>query len=96
MWMKSKNASWEVEGQVYERVEGALVEGEQWRLANVAKGRQDRRLHRRILTMLSAALAWLAVRAQATVLRLRGVPNRDQEQSRGAVVDRSPSRTVRY
>jgi hypothetical protein len=92
--MKSEHACWEVEGQVYERVDRALVESEKWRLGNVAKGCRERRLRRRILTTLSAAWAWLAVRGQATVLRLRGVPDGDQDQSRGAVVDRSPLRTA--
>jgi hypothetical protein len=65
MWMQSKNASWEAEGQVEERIGKALAEGAQWRLANVAKGNRDWHLRKRMLTTLSASLAWLATRAKA-------------------------------
>lgn len=94
MWMESKNATWEAEGQAYERVDKALAEGEQWRLANVAKGNRNRHLRRRILTSLSAGLAWLAAHAEAALLPLRGAPNGDQEQSRGTRAERSPAQSA--
>jgi hypothetical protein len=65
MWMQEKQATWEAEGQVEERIGKAYAEGEQWRLANVARGKQRGQLRKRILAMLSGGLAWLAARAKA-------------------------------
>ena len=36
MWMKSRNANWEVEGQVHERIQNVMHESQQARLMKVA------------------------------------------------------------
>ena len=91
MWMQSKYASWEAEGEVEERIGKALAEGEQWRLANVARGSRDRHLRRRILATLSAGLARLGAHAEAVLLPLRGGSQSDQGYGGSAKAERSPA-----
>ena len=94
MWMKTRFAQWEVEGQVRERVNRALTECEQGRLEKTARGDPARRMLGRILTTFSAGLAWLPVRAEAALLSLRGCPDGGQDRSKSSTVERSPSRTA--
>ena len=91
MWMQQKQATWEAEGQVEERIEKAYAEGEQWRLANVARGNQGSNLRRRILTALGAGLAWLAARAEAVLPPRRGGSHSGQGASGSAKAKRSPA-----
>ena len=81
MWMKTRFAQWEVEGQVRERVNGALVECEQGRLAAVAAGRTDVHRIRRYVTALRARLAsvalWLDAARHAW---FRGAPTSHQDR----------------
>lgn len=65
MWTKSRFANWETEGAVRDRVDKALAEGEQRRLAKAARAGQDRHLVGRMRTTFKAGLAWLASRAKA-------------------------------
>lgn len=58
MWMKSQFARWEVEGQVEERIQRALREGEQWRLARMARGVEAGHSHARFLASVSKGLSW--------------------------------------
>ncbi len=63
MWIKSRFATWEAEGQVEERIQRALGEGERWRLARIARGVDTGRHHGRLLAPASRRLHWLAERA---------------------------------
>ena len=65
MWMKTRFAQWEVEGQVRERVRGALAECEQGRLAAVAAGGTRKRRIGRYFTMTKAGLGGLPPRLHA-------------------------------
>ena len=94
MWMQQKQATWEAEGQVEERIGKAYAEGEQWRLANIAKGKRDKHLRRRLLAALSAGLAWLAARAETASLHL-GDSLRDGQGHTGSVeAESSPAQSA--
>ena len=64
MWTKSRFANWETEGAIRERVDKALAEGAQRRLAKTASGSQDRHLLERTSASLRAGLARLTARAK--------------------------------
>jgi len=70
MWMKSRFAQWEVEGQVRERVACALHETEHGRLARTAQGAGTRYTPGRILGILGSGLGLLIGWAET---RLRAV-----------------------
>jgi hypothetical protein len=65
MWMKSRFASWEVEGQVRERVHTALCEAEQRRLLQTARNATARPSPVNPFRPLYAAVRRLARHAQA-------------------------------
>jgi hypothetical protein len=72
MWQKSQFASWEVEGQVRERVDSALQEAEYGRLAKKAKsGRAPRlfALFSALAAPVSRSLGWLGERVQLVLKR---------------------------
>jgi hypothetical protein len=71
MWTKSRFANYETEGAVRERVNKALAEGEQRRLAKTARGSQNMGLFGRVLANFGAGLAWLAARAKTGRLAAR-------------------------
>jgi hypothetical protein len=80
MWLKTRFAQWEVEGQVRERVNDALAEGEQARLARTVKGITGRKAPRRTLYALWAGLARFPLWARAGLMALHGHPRGGQEQ----------------
>lgn len=90
MWMKTRFAQWEVEGQVRERVNNALAASQQGRLAREARGDQGRHL----LATLWAKLAQTPAHV-VQLLLLRGDPNGAQGHIDGGEAERSPSRTAR-
>jgi hypothetical protein len=63
MWMKSRFATWEAEGQVEERTQRALGEGERWRLGQLARGAEAGHNRGRFLASASRGLRWLGGRA---------------------------------
>jgi hypothetical protein len=67
MWMNSRFAQWEVEGEVWQRVNGTLHEWEQERLARTARGAKAKHTPGSVLSAAGARLAWLASRAVAGV-----------------------------
>jgi hypothetical protein len=91
MWMKKRYASWEVEGQVQERIDRALAEGERLRLTNTARRRQRRHLFGRTLFRLAATLTWLSGRAATAWYSLRSRPSRRQEHREGGLEEPMPS-----
>jgi hypothetical protein len=72
MWMKTRFAQWEVEGQVRERVNRALAECERERQAGASQDDLAGRRPRLSLATIGAALAWLSGRAAAALVALRG------------------------
>ena len=62
MWMKSRFATWEAEGQVEERIQRALCEGERWRLGQIAKMAEAGHNRARFLSSFSKRLPWLSKR----------------------------------
>jgi hypothetical protein len=70
MWMKSRFAQWEVEGQVRERVTCALHEAEQGRLVRTAQGAGTWYTPGQVLGTLGSGLSLLLGWAEA---RLRAV-----------------------
>jgi hypothetical protein len=85
MWTKSRFANWETEGAVRERVDKALAESEQRRLAEVAAGSQDMGLLGRMLAKLKTRSARLFVGVTA---------ERAPAQSQDARADRSPAQSA--
>ena len=72
MWKKSQFASWEVEGQVRERVDSALQEAEYGRLAKKARsGRAPRlfALFSALADIASRLLGWFGERVQLVLKR---------------------------
>jgi hypothetical protein len=63
MWMKSRFATWEAEGQVEERIQRALCEGKRWRLGRMATMAQAGHSRARFLSSVSKRLPWLGKRA---------------------------------
>jgi hypothetical protein len=59
MWMKSRYATWEAEGQIEERIQHALCEGERWRLGQMAKSAKEGHNRTRFLASVSKRLPWL-------------------------------------
>lgn len=101
MWTKSRFATWEAEGQVEERVQRALCEGERWRLGQIARGAKAG--HNRGLFLASACrrLRWLDGRARgwlagrATMVWLNGraadaAAYKRSRQGKAAVVKHEP------
>lgn len=64
MWMKSRFATWEAEGQVEERIQCALDEGERWRLARIARDAETGHNCSRFLASVSRGLCWLGEHAK--------------------------------
>ena len=62
MWMKSRFATWEAEGQVEERIQRAFCEGERWRLGQIARGQEAGRHYSHFPATASRGLHWLAGR----------------------------------
>ena len=56
MWMKSRFATWEAEGQAEERIQRALCEGERWRLGQIASGQEAGRHYSRFAAAASRGL----------------------------------------
>jgi hypothetical protein len=60
MWMNSRFAQWDVEGEVRERVNGALHQWERERLARTARSGEARHTPASVLSAVYAALERLA------------------------------------
>jgi hypothetical protein len=90
MWMKTRFAQWEVEGQVREHVNNALAASQQGRLAREVRGDQGRH----VLATLWVKLAQTPAQV-VQLLLLRGDPKGAQGHIDGGKAERSPSRTVR-
>lgn len=65
MWMNSRFAQWEVEGEVRQRVSGALHEWEQERLARAARSTGVEHNHGNVLSSIYGRLGRLVGRAVA-------------------------------
>jgi hypothetical protein len=65
MWMNSRFAQWEVEGQVRERVSSALRETEQSRMLRAAQNAGAGSTHRSLFEPATARLNQLAAFAKA-------------------------------
>jgi hypothetical protein len=91
MWTKRRFASWEVEGQVQERIDKALGEAERWRVGNTARGSRRKHLLEPILTRLGESLAWLPARAETVWLSLRSHPSQGQGHSESSPVEQGSS-----
>ena len=89
MWMKTRFAQWEVEGQVRERVNNALATSQQGRLAREARGDQGRY----VLATIWAKLAQTPAQV-VQLLSLRGDPTGAQRHIDGGKAELSPSRTA--
>jgi hypothetical protein len=63
MWMSTRFAQWEVEGEVRLRVNNALPMVEQERQARTAQTAGGKQAHARVLSSVHAGLRWLAGRA---------------------------------
>jgi hypothetical protein len=64
MWMKSRFATWEAEGQVEERIQRALCEGKWWRLGHMATMAEAGHSRARFLSSVSKRLPWVGKRAR--------------------------------
>jgi hypothetical protein len=64
MWIKSRFATWEAEGQVEERIQRALDEGERWRLGQRARDTKAGHNRGRLLATARRELRWLGGRAR--------------------------------
>ena len=71
MWMKSRFAQWEVEGQVQERVTCALHEAEHERLARTAQRARTQHTPGRLLGNLATGLSLLVGWAGASLNTVR-------------------------
>lgn len=66
-WMDASFARWEVEGETQQRINGALRDAQQRRLARLAQGAGSKPRNKGVLSFAHTGLQRLAGRAEATL-----------------------------